>query len=216
MLWRRRGARHKTGAVIPARELPEDARTRIIRSARKSFASLGFTGASTRQIAEEAGVAQSLLLYHYKSKERLWRTVMENSFQRALRILNDAAIAEPSDQPTAQLMAGVRALIDIFASDADFYRLLNYESRDPGQRMVWLIDTYLRPMAERAARFIKAAQAEGTVTAGDPFLIYYMLVGQIGSVYSLSGEMEMESGGKRPRKDEVETLVRRFLLLESA
>ena len=44
-----------------------DARDRIVSAARRSFATAGFEGASTRQIAADAGVAQSLLLYHFGS-----------------------------------------------------------------------------------------------------------------------------------------------------
>jgi AcrR family transcriptional regulator len=211
-----RQARTGTGlqsvTVTNAYELPESTRSRIVRSARRCFAVSGFSGSSTRQIADEAGVAQSLLLYHFKSKDGLWRAVMTDSFRHALRVVNDAAIAEPSTSPTDQLMAGVRGLIDICASDPDFHRLLIYESREPNQRFVWMVDNYFRQMVERGAKFIALAQGEGSVREGDPFLLFYGLLSIIGSVFSMAPEMELVSGRQPPTRDEVERMVRPFLL----
>lgn len=198
--------------VSNAYGLSEPTRARIVRSARRCFANSGFSGTSTRQIAEEAGVAQSLLLYHFKSKEGLWRAVMTDSFRYALRIVNDAARTEPSRSPTDQLLAGVRGLIDICASDPDFHRLLIYESREPNQRFIWMVDHHFRDMVEHGAGFIALAQAEGLVRDGDPFLLFYGLLSMIGSIFSMTPEMKLVSGRNPPSRDEVERMVRPFLL----
>jgi TetR/AcrR family transcriptional regulator len=192
-------------------DLPETTRTRIIRSARRCFAVNGFPGTSTRQIAEDAKVAQSLLLYHFKSKDGLWQAVMTDSFQRGLRILNDAAIAEPSKSATDQLGAGVRALVDICASDPDFHRLAIFESHDPSDRFQSLIDSHLDRMAKRGARFIKAAQDEGTVHDGDPYLLYIGLFSTIGSIFSFARRIEIATGRKGPTRAETERIARSVL-----
>lgn len=192
-------------------ELPDDARARIIRSARKCFASQGFAGTSTRQISDDAKVAQSLLLYHFKSKDGLWQAVMADSFQRALRILNDAAIAEPSTRATDQLGAGVRAMVDICASDPDFHRLAIFESREPSDRYKSMSESHFNKMAERGARFIKAAQDEGTVHEGDPYLLYIGLFSTVGSIFSFVRRFETATDRKRPGRDEVERIARNFL-----
>jgi TetR/AcrR family transcriptional regulator len=192
-------------------DLPEDTRARIIRSARKCFASQGFAGTSTRQISDDAKVAQSLLLYHFKSKDGLWQAVMTDSFKRALRILNDAAIAEPSTRATDQLGAGVRAMVDICASDPDFHRLAIFESRDPSDRYKSMSDSHFNKMAERGARFIKAAQDEGTVHEGDPYLLYIGFFSTVGSIFSFAQRFETATGRKRPTRDEAERIARNFL-----
>ncbi len=194
-----------------AYELPEGTRMRIIRSARQCFAAQGFAGTSTRQIAEDANVAQSLLLYHFKSKDGLWQDVMTDSFRRALRILNDAAIAEPSQRATDQLGAGVRALIDICASDPDFHRLAIFESREPSDRYQSMSDSHFDQMARRGAHFIKAAQDEGSVHAGDPYLLYVGLFSTVGSIFSFARHIELATGRPRPSRDAVEQIARNFL-----
>jgi AcrR family transcriptional regulator len=47
----------------------------ILNAAERIFATRGYEGASMRQIAEQAGVAQALLHYHFKTKEKLYAAI---------------------------------------------------------------------------------------------------------------------------------------------
>lgn len=49
---------------------------RVLDSAEKNFAEFGFDAASMKAIAQDAGVAQGLLHYHFDSKEGLYRAVI--------------------------------------------------------------------------------------------------------------------------------------------
>jgi len=48
----------------------------ILRTALKSFAREGYGGVKIKSIAQETGVADSLLHYYFKSKEGLWKQAM--------------------------------------------------------------------------------------------------------------------------------------------
>lgn len=67
-----------------------DVRSDIMDAAEKIFATLGFAGATTRAIAEEAGVNLGLIHYHFNSKESLFeqviarRSAQVNSHRRKL------------------------------------------------------------------------------------------------------------------------------------
>ena len=52
-----------------------DARDRIVEAALTVFSNLGFDGATTREIAKEAGVSSGLIHHHFKDKETLWNLV---------------------------------------------------------------------------------------------------------------------------------------------
>jgi len=65
-----------------------DTSTAILDAAERMFALHGFNGASMRQIANEAGVAQALLHYHFDSKEKLFETM----FVRRSDEINSARI----------------------------------------------------------------------------------------------------------------------------
>lgn len=57
----------------------EDTEQRILDAALRVFASEGYTGATTRRIAEEANVAEVTLFRKFKSKENLLKEVLINN-----------------------------------------------------------------------------------------------------------------------------------------
>ncbi|GAB4484338.1 MAG: TetR/AcrR family transcriptional regulator [Thermodesulfovibrionales bacterium] len=63
-----------------------DTRTRILEAGLALFSKKGYLGATTREIALEAGVAELTLFRHFTSKERLFEAVIqEYSFLPALK-----------------------------------------------------------------------------------------------------------------------------------
>ncbi|MBC8984166.1 TetR/AcrR family transcriptional regulator [Pedobacter sp. N36a] len=66
---------------------------KIKQAATKLFIEKGFAATRTREIAEEAGINLALLNYYFRSKEKLFDVVMEESLQLFLKgleeILND-------------------------------------------------------------------------------------------------------------------------------
>ncbi|MGN7203609.1 TetR/AcrR family transcriptional regulator [Pedobacter sp. SAFR-022] len=55
-----------------------DKRTSILNAAEKLFASQGYEGTSTRQIATEAGANMSMINYYFGSKEGVFMEIMSN------------------------------------------------------------------------------------------------------------------------------------------
>ncbi|GAB3473215.1 TetR/AcrR family transcriptional regulator [Nocardiopsis coralliicola] len=86
---------------------PEAAPDRISASATRLFAALGYDGASTRLIADAAGVNISTLAYYAGTKRDLYLAVMERA-QRTEREVLEAAIAQ------MRAGGGVGALIDAY------------------------------------------------------------------------------------------------------
>ena len=57
--------------------MPSDTREKILQAAFTVLSRQGYENTSIKNIAEEAGVAQGLVHYHYKSKQRLVLAVLE-------------------------------------------------------------------------------------------------------------------------------------------
>ncbi len=66
---------------------------RLLTAAAKLFALQGFAGTTTRQIVKEAGSSLSSLQIHFKSKESLYRAVMEKT-QDSFYSLNEPVLNE--------------------------------------------------------------------------------------------------------------------------
>lgn len=198
-----------------AKRSRSSARQRIVTAAKSQFAATGFDGASTRQIADSAGVAQSLLLYHFNSKDAIWRAVMDAIFEDAAQLATSEPDVEglPAEQ---QLMIGIEAFVDLCAKDPDLHRLMTLEGRSKSDRLTWLVDTHLRRFFEPARELILAGQKTGEIRMGDPTMLYYSIIAIAGSMYSFQPEMALlDPNNKAQDRDQVVQLIRSFLLVET-
>jgi len=65
-------------------------RERILQAAIQAFATNGYHGASTRDIAEMAGVTDPLLFYHFKTKADLYRAAVRDQLEKLRDGLDEA------------------------------------------------------------------------------------------------------------------------------
>src|SRR5262249_35202122 len=71
---------HKPMPRAAAAVQSSDTRELILEAALVAFADDGFDGATTRDIAQQAGVALGLLRYHFGSKTELWKAAVDRAF----------------------------------------------------------------------------------------------------------------------------------------
>lgn len=187
------------------------ARARILRAAKVRFAASGFDGASTRQVAEDAGVAQSLLLYHFASKDALWRAVMDGLFETAekLRVVGASRQGASIED---RLMAGVEMFIELCELDPDLHRLMTLEGRSKSDRLEWLVETHLRRFFEPTHDLIVEGQKAGIIRQGAPILLYYSIIAIAGTVYSFEPEMSLlEPNNRAQDREAVSDIIRTVL-----
>jgi len=192
----------------------DDSRARIISAARRRFASVGFEGASTRQIAAEAGVAQSLLLYHFGSKDALWRAVMDDLFASLDARMAQAQATVRGGTLSERLMAIVVSFIDVCAENADIHRIMTVEGRHETDRLKWLVERHLRENYLQACALIRRGQKDGIVRLGDPTLLYYTFIAIAGTAFSLAPEIRLVSQNKKAvDPNAIAALIRSLLIL---
>lgn len=88
---------------------PGDTEARILAAARKEFIAKGESGARMQVIAAEAGVNKALLHYYYRSKQRLYQIVLQDT----LRSVWGSIQAELRSQGTP---AGLEPMVHTFVS----------------------------------------------------------------------------------------------------
>ena len=178
-------------------------RDRIIHAAKVQFARTGFDGASTRQIAEVAKVAQSLLLYHFETKEDLWKAVMDRMFERTSRL---RAVVDGMEGASAaeKLKENISVFVDLCREDPDLHRLMTLEGRASSPRLEWLIDKHVKNLYDGTIALVEQGQRDGSIRQCDPRLVYYSIIAIAGTIYSLEPEMRLLSSDKsRPARDVV-------------
>lgn len=164
---------------------------RILDEARAHFSRVGFEGTSTRAIAKDAGINHSLIVYHFESKEQLWRSVMDDLFAEFTAFAE--AIPE-MDDPVTQLRHGFHSFARFCARCPELHRIMTIEGRLRTERLDWLIESYLRSNFDRICTLIKAGQETGRIRPGNPAQLYYAMIGIAGTLATLAPEYEELSG----------------------
>ena len=191
-----------TTATRRTRPSADATRERILTAARDVFSERGFDGASTREIAERAGVAQPLLNYHFSTKDELWRAAVDSLFAALTSAMTHRVDGlRGVDELTAARLV-VREFIAFSARNPQLHRLITQECKVDGPRMDWLVDRHVRPMYEFATAQFGVLAAQGHVPAIAPAHLYYILTGAGPTMFVLGPECRRLSG-LDPTSDEV-------------
>ena len=191
-----------------------DTRDRLVEAALRVFASHGFEGATTREIARRAGVALAALPYHFTTKEALWKAAADRIFGRLGETFRRRlAGLEGVDLPT-RLRLVLGDFVRFQAAHPELHRFMIQEGIARSSRLEWLVETHIRPIYGFVQAMVQAAQREGMAPLGRPEHLHYMLIGAASSVYALAAEFELLTGDDPSDKalveEHVATLERLF------
>ena len=76
--------------------MPETTEQIILERAKKVFMQKGFAGARMQEIADAAGINKAMLHYYFRSKEQLFKVIVEEIMQGLIPQLGDALAGEGS------------------------------------------------------------------------------------------------------------------------
>jgi len=152
-----------------------DTRARIQRVALELFAERGYDGTSLREIAERLDVTKAALYYHFKSKEDIVSSLVEDYFGQM-----DELIAWAATQPRSP---GTRAVVlsryvRIVADGSAVFRMLHHNqaavntlasAKHRGdvfrERMAGMVDALAGPGADLPER-LRATMVLGAISIG--------------------------------------------------
>jgi len=153
----------------------EEARERILEAALKAFGTAGFKGATTRQIAEDAGVNLPALTYYFGGKEGLYRACAREivgRYERRMLTLVAGAHADlrkglkPNDARALlkQVMAALAAMM-VGAEETEIWSaFVLREMAERGPAFAVLYDQLWAPGVDLTAGLISRAMGERTTS----------------------------------------------------
>jgi AcrR family transcriptional regulator len=135
---------------------PDRTRLRILDAALLEFSARGFAGARVSSIARRAKINKRMLYHYFGDKENLFREMLRHKIARR---------TEQFHSYSADLVAGLPLLFEQNHQDADWVRLLAWESlQTRGGRV---LDEAARQRRTRVTNaLIRRQQAEGKIMAG--------------------------------------------------
>jgi AcrR family transcriptional regulator len=177
-----------------AKGAPEPRTATILNAAERMFGTHGYDGASMRTIAEEAGVAQALLHYHYSTKDNLYAAVFERR-SSAITAHRGAQLDALFASDRTPLIEDVLTILftplsDIFhGEDADnlalYVQMVVSISLGADERSVRLREEYYDPIAERIIDALHAVIPG--ISRQDAVWAYLFSIGARQQAHALNG-----------------------------
>lgn len=168
-------------------------REMLVASATEAFARVGYHAASTRAIAEAAGVNQALIGYHFRNKDGLYLAVFEHiaenisghvgpvvdAIESRLAQNNDHDLDERRDAYLPLLRQLADAMLALMAREetASWAQLIVREQLAPTSAFNILYDGFMGRMLKLLTRMVERLDSRGSL--GDPRMVVLGILGQV-------------------------------------
>lgn len=156
-----------------------DTRADVLKAARTVFARRGFEGASTREVAEIAGVNTAMIYYHFTDKNELYRSVLAYSFAEFDRIWEHPVFDSKVATSRRKVRTYVEGFIRFQQANEEIRRIMSMEFASCSGNYKWLADNHFSRGYDRLSGLLKEAVRSGELKRMDLSLSVPCLIGMI-------------------------------------
>ena len=154
----------------PKTRIQREKREVILQAALDVFSTQGFRGSTIDQIAEAAGMSKPNLLYYYRSKEEIHRTLLHRLLHRWLAPLEE--ISAEGD-PVKELRGYIRRKIEMARDYPRESRLFANEILQDAPRILEMLTGELKPLVDGKAKVLSQWMREGKLAKVDPYHLIF-------------------------------------------
>jgi AcrR family transcriptional regulator len=179
---------------------------RILDAARAEFAAAGFAQAKLADIAARASITRPSLLYHFETKEELYRAAVERCFGHLAQ-----ALMHTMSQPAPfvdRLRATMDRYLEFIEGEPDVARIVLRELLDGVGPGADILLNQVAPLVDLVERFVRV-QGNGFVRAGIPVRAAILQIATDALVRAAAGELRIPLWGSGDHSRE---LAERLLL----
>ncbi len=183
----------------------ERTRQAIIEAGLRLFSEKGFNGATTREIAKDAGIAEITLFRHFQTKESLFEEVISRySFLPALRNL----LPEISNLPYEDaLMVIAREFLNTLYLRKDLIRIMLTEIHRYPEQMQRVYNSLIDEVIKTLASYFENMQKKGVLNEFDVNMGARAFLGMFFSYFNAQ-EFKMR---KKFRGDDRERTIKEYV-----
>lgn len=188
-------------------EAANQTREKILKAALQLFSQKGYLGATTREIAQGAGVAEVTLFRHFRSKQQLLETLMtRKTFLPTLKGLLPELAGLPYEEALTIIANQFLATLE---GQTDWIRVLQSEvHRSPGM-LHKVFHAFLDELFETFAGYFREMQQKGELRDFDPELGARLFHGMFFNYFNV----EELLGRKRHKTTERARVVEEFVTI---
>jgi TetR/AcrR family transcriptional regulator len=169
-----------------ARNKRGQGRERILAAALDLFASRGFDAVSTTDIAQQAGSSQSVVLYHFKTKEELWKAAMRDLFETvSIKPTLQGAMYKDLDA-VSRLRVLLRGFVLASARHPQLGRVINREGASNNERMQWLFEELAKPNYQAFEAIFAEGGKQGVLKNYPTAMLTLLVHGAAACLFNLS------------------------------
>ena len=187
-----------------------DRRQQIVREAMRCFASNGFRGTTTREIASAVGITEAALYRYFPSKQSLYDAII------------DAKIATPPPQELVKEPAArrddeevfttlARVLLERGLADPDFLRLFLFTALEGHELSQPFYTARVGALRGFITDYIRMRMREGAFRERDPALCARAFLGMVWDYMNVRILRDQGDGYPQPLEEVVSTYVGLFL-----
>lgn len=184
-----------------------ETRTRILKSALKLFAKLGYDGTTTRDLAESAGIAEGTLFRYFPNKKAI---LIEVATQGWVEILTDL-LTELSEMGSYKAVAQVmrRRMLNLH-KNADMLKVCFMEAQFHPELRDRIQLEVIDKMTDVAEVFFQSAMDQGIYRRMNPKIVARVFLGMF-AVAGFSQDTIMGEGSPAEMQEMAEGLADIFL-----
>jgi AcrR family transcriptional regulator len=171
-----------------------ETREKIIEAAEHEFANLGYEGASTREIARQAGVQHTMISYHFASKDGLWQAVVDKLSGTFIALQRTRLEGLRGVDPKTQLRLLLEEFIRYSAANLNLHKIMTMAAASSSPRLDAIVSDYLASYFKMIANLIQEVQEKDGFVKGDPNHLHYLFIGAATRIFMQSPEVARITG----------------------
>ena len=156
-----------------------DRQRQLLDAALAVFSRKGFKGATTKEIASEAGVAEAVIFQHFSSKEALYNAVLELNLGGFDKERDTTAIREYMERGDDEglFQTSILHILNCYRTNPAFQRVVLFAALEGHEQGISRLREQFEPVYEQFSEYIETRRLKGALTDVDPFDVLMCIVG---------------------------------------
>lgn len=174
-----------------------DRKHQLLETALDVFSRQGYEGATTKEIAAAAGVAEAVIFRHFPSKQALYTEVLDYKLQSGALNPWLAAIQAcmERDDDAGVFRTIIAQMLKSFRADARFERMILFAALEGHELGLAHLRQHAQPFFESLNSYVRRRHATGALRARKPQHILMALFGMVHHYGQMTGMFGFPRGG---------------------